>query len=134
MDHRTLFLAAAALTVGACASSSSGPSGFAADVTVVANASTLTTTAFSPDSFTISLAGKDTVTWRNADLGSPGDAYGGGAVPGVSHHLVSDSTGVFDSGVMSPGGIFAHTFTSAGTFRYHCAIHPGMVGVIVVTS
>ncbi|HET7024755.1 MAG TPA: hypothetical protein VFI39_06090 [Gemmatimonadales bacterium] len=134
MKHPASFLAAATLALGACASSSSGPSGFAADVTIVANASTLTTTAFSPDSFTISLAAKDTISWRNADVGSPGDAYGGGAVPGVSHHIVSDSAGVFDSGVMTPGAIYAHVFTSAGKFHYHCAIHPGMVGVIVVTT
>ena len=134
MKHPASFLAAATLALGACASSSSGPSGFAADVTIVANASTLTTTAFSPDSFTISLAAKDTVSWRNADVGSPGDPYGGGAVPGVSHHIVSDSAGVFDAGVMAPGAIYAHAFTVAGKFHYHCAIHPGMVGVIVVTS
>ena len=134
MHRPTLLLAAATLGLGACASSSSGPSGIAADVTIVANASALTTTAFSPDSFTISLAAKDTISWRNADVGTPGDAYGGGATPGVSHHIVSDSAGVFDSGVMAPGGFYAHAFTGRGTFHYHCAIHPGMVGVVVVTS
>ncbi|HEV2290872.1 MAG TPA: hypothetical protein VGR60_03455 [Gemmatimonadales bacterium] len=131
--HRPTFLLVAALGLGACASSSSGPSGIAADVTIVANASGLTTTAFSPDSFSISLAAKDTISWRNADVGTPGGAYGGGT-PGVSHHIVSDSVGVFDSGVMAPGGFYAHAFTTPGKFHYHCAIHPGMVGVVVVTS
>lgn len=134
MNRHIFFLAAATLGVGACASSSSGPSGIAADVTIVANASGLTNTAFSPDSFTISLATKDTISWRNADVGTPGDAYGGGGTPGVSHHIVSDSAGVFDSGVMAPGGFYAHAFSAPGKFHYHCAIHPGMVGVVVVTS
>ncbi|MGB7212500.1 MAG: hypothetical protein WBC97_07725 [Gemmatimonadales bacterium] len=134
MTRPLLLVAAATAALGACASSSSGPSGFAADVTIVANASALTTTAFSPDSFTISLAAKDTISWRNADVGTPGDGYGGGATPGVSHHIVSDSAGVFDLGVMTPGAIVTHNFTTPGKFHYHCAIHPGMVGVIVVTS
>jgi plastocyanin len=31
-----------------------------------------------------------------------------------------------------PGGRFTFTFQNAGTFRYHCTIHPGMVGTVVV--
>lgn len=131
---RIAFAAFAALAAAACASSSSGPSAFAADVTVVAGASLLTNTAFSPDSFHISLASQDSVSWRNADVGTPGDPYYGGGTPGVDHHLVSDSTGVFDSGVFNPGEFFTHHFTTPGVFHYHCAVHPGMVGVIVVTS
>ncbi|MFI5235782.1 MAG: plastocyanin/azurin family copper-binding protein [Gemmatimonadales bacterium] len=125
-------LAALTATIG-CAASSSGPSAPPFDVSIVNGASLLTTTAFSPDSFTISLASKDTVSWRNADVGTSGGYYGGGTA-GVSHHIVSDSAGVFDAGVMSPGGYFAHRFTAPGKFHYHCSIHPGMVGVIVVTS
>jgi plastocyanin len=30
-----------------------------------------------------------------------------------------------------PGGEFSFTFKTAGTFPYHCAIHPGMVGRVV---
>ena len=124
---------AAAALVAACASNSTSPSGITSDVTIVSGASTLTTAAFSPDSFTISLASKDSISWRNADVGTQGGYYGGGS-PGVSHHLVSDSTGIFDSGVMAPGAFFIHQFTGAGKFHYHCAIHPGMVGVVVVTT
>ena len=131
---RIAFAALAALAAAACASSSSGPSGAPADVVVVAGASALTHTAFSPDSFHISLATKDTITWRNADVGSPGDGYGDPGSPGVSHHVVSDSAGIFDSGVLTPGAYFSHHFSAAGVYHYHCAIHPGMVGVVVVTS
>jgi plastocyanin len=33
---------------------------------------------------------------------------------------------------MPPGSQFSFTFSTAGTFQYHCAIHPGMVGSVVV--
>jgi plastocyanin len=30
------------------------------------------------------------------------------------------------------GGKFSVTFQSAGTFPYHCTLHPSMVGTVVV--
>jgi plastocyanin len=33
---------------------------------------------------------------------------------------------------MSNGQTFTHTFDTAGTFKYHCSIHPFMTGSIVV--
>jgi plastocyanin len=33
---------------------------------------------------------------------------------------------------VAPGGQFSLTLPTAGTFRYHCTIHPGMVGTVVV--
>ena len=32
----------------------------------------------------------------------------------------------------SAGGKFSFTFQTTGTFPYHCTIHPGMVGTVVV--
>ena len=62
------------------------------------------------------LAGQ-TVTWRNADSGS---------------HTVSSEDDVFDSGYLSPGSTFSHTFASTGTFPYFCRIHRSMRGVVRV--
>ncbi|MGH8897270.1 MAG: multicopper oxidase domain-containing protein [Egibacteraceae bacterium] len=56
---------------------------------------------------------------------------------GVDHSVTSD-TGVFDSGVQggTPFPTFEHTFTSPGTFPYHCTEHggpmSGMHGSIMV--
>jgi plastocyanin len=52
--------------------------------------------------------------WTSASLAAPsgGDPYGGGG---------------------SSGGTFTHLFSSTGTYAYHCSIHAGMTGVIVVT-
>lgn len=96
-------------------------------MTIVPNASTLTTTAFSPNPFSESLAARSKVTWVNGDVVASG--YGG--TTGTSHHLVSD-TGLFDSGVMAAGGSYTFTFAASGSYNYHCSIHPGMVGTITI--
>ena len=84
-------------------------------VSIVAGASTMTTTAFAPNPITVSAGG--TVTWTNADS--------------TAHTSTSDS-GAWDSGTIAPGGKFSMTFMSTGSFPYHCLIHPGMVGTVNV--
>src|SRR5262245_22654119 len=71
--------------------------------------------AFVPDSLDVSVG--TTVTWINSDS--------------TSHTSTSDVT-AWNSGTLPPGGRFSFAFQTAGTFRYHCAIHPGMVGTISV--
>jgi len=44
----------------------------------------------------------------------------------IAHTSTSDARG-FDSGIVAPRGQFSFTFQDAGTFTYHCAIHPGIV-------
>jgi plastocyanin len=43
------------------------------------------------------------------------------------------SSAQFDSGIMQTGQTFRYTFNSPGTFEYYCAVHPSMVGEIVVS-
>jgi plastocyanin len=45
--------------------------------------------------------------------------------------MVSD-TGVWDSGRVGQNGTFRFTFANKGSYPYHCSIHPGMTGTIVV--
>ena len=45
----------------------------------------------------------------------------------------SPSSAEFDSGIMQTGQTFRYTFNNSGTFEYYCAVHPSMVGEIVVT-
>lgn len=61
----------------------------------------------------------DKITWTNND--------------GYDHTVTSD-TGEFDSGHISSGQTFSFTFTKAGTFTYHCAIHTFMAAQVVVTK
>ncbi len=71
--------------------------------------------SFSPGTLTI--AKGTTVKWTNA---------------GPSTHTVTSAT--FDSGnINAPNGTFSHTFATAGTYAYHCSIHPNMTGSITVT-
>ena len=40
--------------------------------------------------------------------------------------------GSFDSKSLASNATFSQTFAKAGTFAYHCAIHPGMKGTVTV--
>ncbi len=59
------------------------------------------------------------VVWQNKD--------------NTQHTTTSDSPGVWDSGILSPGQSFSVKFNSTGTFTYHCNIHP-MTGTIQVIT
>jgi hypothetical protein len=48
-----------------------------------------------------------------------------------AHRLVSD-TQQFDSGNINPDAKNNVVLTLPGTYTYHCAIHPSMVGLIIV--
>ncbi|MFI5419511.1 MAG: cupredoxin domain-containing protein [Nitrososphaerales archaeon] len=60
-----------------------------------------------------------TVTWQNKD--------------NTQHTTTSDSPGVWDSRILSPGQSFSVTFNSTGTYTYHCNILP-MTGTIEVVT
>jgi plastocyanin len=73
--------------------------------------------AFNP--LSINVAVNSSVTWVNKDA--------------VGHSVTSD-TGLFDSGTLNTNGSFTYTFTTLGTFSYHCSIHPSMTATVTVTQ
>lgn len=91
------------------------PTATSTSVTIPVGAQTLGNRAFNPDEADVTIG--STVEWTNTDS--------------VSHTSTSNVAG-WDSGIVAPGGKFSFTFQTAGTFQYHCAIHPGMVGTVVV--
>jgi plastocyanin len=111
----------AALTLGisfGCGSdspSSPTPAPSGTTVSIVMNSSGLTTNAYSPNPITIVAGGS--VTWMNNDTVT---------------HTATGNTGLFDSGPIAAGGQFTRTFSTTGSFPYHCTIHPGMVGTVNV--
>jgi plastocyanin len=109
-------------------SAPASPAPTSADVSIVQGASQMTTTAFDPNPKVLSLGGaaQVSVRWVNAD----GGGYGGG--PGVTHQIASDDGGFANSGAIGAGVTYTVALTKAGTYRYHCAIHPNMVGTITV--
>jgi plastocyanin len=68
--------------------------------------------SFSPASLTVHAG--DTVVWTNH---------------GSVAHTVTADNGSFNSGSLSPGQSFSHTFPSAGTVAYHCQFHGAAGGV-----
>jgi plastocyanin len=131
---RVPFFSLATLTLAllaACGSDSTTgpqPSPGTGDITIVQGASLMTTTAFSPNPKTMSLADGGEVRWVNQDGGS---VYGGGTA--TAHQITSDD-GAFDmSEPFTPGQNYTITLGTAGTYHYHCNIHPNMVGTITVT-
>jgi plastocyanin len=71
--------------------------------------------SFTPNTITVAVG--ETVTWTNKDNVA---------------HTVTSNTPLFNSGSMSNGTTFSFTFPSAGTFDYHCSIHAGMTGTVIV--
>jgi amicyanin len=49
-------------------------------------------------------------------------------------HTVTSSTGVFRSKALDTDDTFSFTFTTPGTYKYFCALHPHMTGSIVVEA
>jgi plastocyanin len=73
--------------------------------------------AFSPGTVTVGVG--DTVTWTNDDAQS---------------HTATADDGSFDTGTIHGGGTASATFSTAGTFAYHCRIHSSMIATVVVTG
>ena len=58
-----------------------------------------------------------TVSWTNRD---------------EEPHTVTSAERVFASPGLDAGETFSFTFTTPGTYRYYCALHPHMAGMVVV--
>jgi len=69
--------------------------------------------SFNPPALIVKVG--DTVKWVNSDQ--------------APHKIASDT---FNSQDLNNGDNFSFTFTKAGTYNYHCSIHPFMTGTINV--
>jgi plastocyanin len=72
---------------------------------------------YTPASVTIHVG--DAVTWTNTSSRT---------------HTATSDDGEWDTSSIGPGTQRSQTFNTAGTFGYHCAIHPSMEGTIVVLT
>jgi plastocyanin len=73
--------------------------------------------AFNPATVTVNVG--DSVTWTNND--------------DVPHTATADN-GSFNTGQLGSGDSDSVTFNNAGTFAYHCSVHPSMDGTVVVRA
>jgi plastocyanin len=116
-------LAFAACSTGGTATTGPGGGSAAASTCHVSTAAgTVKATAadfqFSPDPIQAKVG--DVVTWTNS--GPSG------------HNPTLDNDPTCTTGVIASGATGSLTFTAAGSFAYHCQIHPSMKGTIVVSG
>lgn len=73
--------------------------------------------AFDPPTITVNAG--TTITWTNKD---------------ATVHTVTSDTGLFNSGNIATNGTFSYMFATAGSYPYHCSIHPYMTATVVVKA
>ena len=95
---------------------SSPPAGYSSGQT--------TTFGYAPDVVTVVIGKNNTVFWTNNDV--------------APHTATSDTSGIFDSGMngglTTQGGTYQFTFTTPGTYHYHCSFHAWMQGTVIVKA
>lgn len=74
--------------------------------------------AFSPASLSVKTG--TTVTWTNKDS--------------TDHTVTVDSGDGPKSSNIAQGQTYSFTFSKAGTYKYHCSIHPDMTATVTVTD
>jgi plastocyanin len=74
-------------------------------------------TGFTYDPATVTIGVGETVTWVNEDA--------------ARHDVIADN-GEFASDLFGQGQSFSFTFRAAGSYPYHCGVHPGMTGTVIV--
>ena len=74
---------------------------------------------FSFNPATVTAKAGDTISWTNGD-----DA---------AHTVTFDDASVTSSGNITNGATFTTTIAKAGTYAYHCKIHPSMKGSVTVS-
>ena len=83
------------------------------------NSVTISNFAFSPAAITVKKG--TAVTWTNKDS--------------TTHTVTeNDSQDGPKSGELNQGQSYTFTYNTAGTFKYHCSIHPDMTGSVTVTE
>ena len=107
--------AAVVAAVGCGKDSPTSSSSNATTVSIVVNSQNLTTTAYNPNP--ISITRGSSIKWVNNDT--------------IAHSSTSN-TGVWESGLLGAGQSFTMTFPNAGSFPYHCSVHPNMIGTVNV--
>lgn len=74
--------------------------------------------SFTPQ--TVTVAPGATVCWENH--------------ASATNHTSTSDTAVWDSGTLMTNQTFSRTFSTGGSFPYHCTIHPFMTGTVVVDN
>ncbi len=125
------FMTAAGVTVAAACGSSTAPGGGPNP-----NGVSIQEFSFTPPSLTVKVG--TTVTWTNTGTVGHTTTSDMGVSPAWDSGTLTPPSGGGGYGGGSPGGTFKVTFMTAGTYTYHCALHPpasypNFTGKIIVT-
>jgi plastocyanin len=111
------------VALAACSSGSSAAPGAASAAapstaaSAAAGAAAVAIKDFAFNPATIQVKAGQSITWTNQDS--------------TAHTVTLDDKSV-DSGNIEANATYSHAFAQAGTFSYHCAIHPQMKGTVTV--
>ena len=121
---RLILVSTCSAVLAACGSQGSGPATAPPSASPATSAATSGSAvvkainfAFQPQALTVKVG--SAVMFQNGDTAT---------------HTFTANGGAFDSGRVSPGQSFSFTFSSTGSFPFHCQIRPSMTGTITVTS
>jgi len=77
--------------------------------------------SFTPANITVVLGINNTVMWTQNQAGIP-------------YHTVTANDNSWGSGHLTEGQNFTYTFTTPGTYGYHCTLHTYMKGTVIVLA
>jgi len=81
----------------------------------------------------VTITAGTTITWTNTGQSThTTTSCDSGHVSAQGCPSGNTSTEVWDSGILSNGAKYSHTFNTKGTFAYYCTLHPWMHGEIIV--
>ena len=89
-----------------------------ADTAAQASAVSIDNFTFGPQTLTVRAG--TTVTWTNKD--------------DIPHGIASDNNAFAKSKALDTDDSYSFTFTTPGTYKYFCYVHPHMTGTIVVQA
>jgi plastocyanin len=87
--------------------------------TTAAGAAVVFIRAFTFETPTVRVKAGNKVAWVNCE-------------PTPIPHTSTSDGGAWESGSLAQDASFVRTFPAAGTFAYHCAIHPSMKATVIV--
>lgn len=103
-------------------SQSSSSNSNSSSTPVSTDAVTIQSFAFTPQDITVKVG--TTVTWTNQDS--------------IGHTVTSDDgdslSPKLNSNMLQKGDTYTYTFSTPGTYKYHCSVHPEMTGTVTVTQ
>lgn len=110
--------AVVALTFSACGGDDDNGEGGGSSAAASGTTVGMKDLKFGPETLQVKVG--ETVTWRNNES--------------IPHNVVAEEGADFKSDTFGKDGTYTFTPKEAGTIKYECTLHPGMVGTLEVSG